>query len=233
MNYVEINEEIETLGKYREKYPQEIHVEYQGPEFSKTKNALEKALDIRKFEIELYWKRAGYFWTFIALVFTSYFVILVNDKILEDVKDELTLLLSGLGMFLSLCWFFVNKASKYWQENWEKHVDLLEDDIIGPLYKTTLKYKPKRFDFISPIRPYFYSVTKINQLLSFVIVLIWLYIFISNISRINNLYEPFEHFNILIMSIMLILMLLALFFSCKSSDKNGDDFKMVRRKLEQ
>ena len=28
--------------------------------------ALEHALDIRKFEIELYWKRAAYVWAFIA-----------------------------------------------------------------------------------------------------------------------------------------------------------------------
>ena len=28
----------------------------------KHKEAIKVALDIRKFEIELYWKRAGYFW---------------------------------------------------------------------------------------------------------------------------------------------------------------------------
>jgi hypothetical protein len=30
------------------------------------------ALDIRKFEIELYWKRATYFWTFIGATFAAY-----------------------------------------------------------------------------------------------------------------------------------------------------------------
>jgi hypothetical protein len=29
--------------------------------------ALQTALDVRKFEIDLYWKRATYFWPFIAL----------------------------------------------------------------------------------------------------------------------------------------------------------------------
>jgi hypothetical protein len=38
--------------------------------------ALEHALDIRKFEIELYWKRASYFWTLIAAAFAAYFLIL-------------------------------------------------------------------------------------------------------------------------------------------------------------
>ncbi|MCC9001729.1 MAG: hypothetical protein LM549_03765, partial [Candidatus Competibacter sp.] len=43
---------------------------------SKLESALEKALDIRKFEIELYWKRAAYFWTLIAAAFAGYFIIL-------------------------------------------------------------------------------------------------------------------------------------------------------------
>jgi lipopolysaccharide export LptBFGC system permease protein LptF len=39
-------------------------------------DALNHALDIRKFEIELYWKRAAYFWTFIAAAFAGYFLLL-------------------------------------------------------------------------------------------------------------------------------------------------------------
>src|SRR5258708_36720775 len=37
--------------------------------------ALKHALDIRKFEIELYWKRATYFWTLIAASFAGYFAL--------------------------------------------------------------------------------------------------------------------------------------------------------------
>lgn len=37
--------------------------------------ALEQAHDIRKFEIDLYWKRAAYFWTFIAATFAGYFLL--------------------------------------------------------------------------------------------------------------------------------------------------------------
>ncbi|MBV5304022.1 MAG: hypothetical protein JZU70_07475 [Chlorobium sp.] len=43
---------------------------------SKVKKALKHALDIRKFEIELYWKRATYFWALIVVAFTGYFAIL-------------------------------------------------------------------------------------------------------------------------------------------------------------
>ena len=36
------------------------------------KAALEQAYEVRKFEIELYWKRATYFWTFIGASFAAY-----------------------------------------------------------------------------------------------------------------------------------------------------------------
>ncbi len=36
------------------------------------KKALELALEIRKFEIELYWKRATYFWAFITIALAGY-----------------------------------------------------------------------------------------------------------------------------------------------------------------
>ena len=42
--------------------------------------ALKIALDTRKFEIELYWKRASYFWLFIGAVFVAYFSTLKSDS---------------------------------------------------------------------------------------------------------------------------------------------------------
>ena len=95
---------------------------------------MEASLDIRKFEIELYWKRAAYFWGLIALTFIGYF------SIYDDHKDGsiLLFLLGCIGVILSLAWHLVNLGSKYWQENWEAHVDRLEDEHNGPLYKTIL-----------------------------------------------------------------------------------------------
>ena len=42
----------------------------------KLEEALEIALDTRKFEIELYWKRTGYFVLFIGAVFIGYYKIM-------------------------------------------------------------------------------------------------------------------------------------------------------------
>jgi hypothetical protein len=147
----------------------------------KQEMALEKALDIRKFEIDLYWRRTAYFSAFITLAFGGYFEILKTppDKI-GFLKDDLLLAVSALGFILSVCWFFVNKASKHWQENWEHHVYLLEDEVMGPLYKTSHEYGNGKSSCVSPLKPYHYSISKINQWLSFVVVLVWLWIFTDN-----------------------------------------------------
>src|ERR1035437_10498147 len=86
--------------------------------------ALEHALDIRKFEIDLYWKRATYFWTLIAVAFAGYFVILGSQYM--DEKKFMALVVACIGFLFTFAWFQVNRGSKRWQENWENHVDMLE-----------------------------------------------------------------------------------------------------------
>jgi hypothetical protein len=71
-------------------------------------------------------------------------------------------------------WYLVNCGSKYWQENWENHVDMLEDDVIGPLYKAIL-HRPKikhLTDFVAG--PKAISVSKINLIVSLFTVFVWL-----------------------------------------------------------
>ena len=94
--------------------------------------ALMQALDIRKFEIELYWKRATYFWTFIGATMAGFLAIQASNS---ENKQDLSVILSCLGVVFSFGWVCVNRGSKFWQENWEKHVDVLEDKVTGPLYK--------------------------------------------------------------------------------------------------
>lgn len=184
------------FAEYKSKQEDEKDVDQNLDEVEKKRNALKMALDTRKFEIELYWKRATYFATFIGLIFTSYYVVVSSEKIDPvEAKYEILLLISAIGVFSSLCWFLVNKGSKYWQENWEFHVDLLEDDVMGPLYKTTKscndswlkgKWEWKKilweninWNRISPFKSYKYSVGKIGIYLSFMIFVGWLFLFIK------------------------------------------------------
>lgn len=142
--------------------------------------ALDRALDIRKFEIELYWKRATYFWAFLALTLAGYFTLRaanINDK----AKGEALLILSCLGVIFSVTWYFVNRASKFWQENWENHVNLLEDKIIGPLYKTVLHDEGISFWKLSG--PYPFSVSRLNQILSLFVLGLFLLLVSTTIKR--------------------------------------------------
>jgi hypothetical protein len=136
--------------------------------------ALEHALDIRKFEIELYWKRATYFWTLIASAFAAHFIILnANDM---DDKNFIAYVVACIGFFFTFAWLQVNRGSKQWQENWENHVDMLEDGIVGPLYKTTLS-RPKGTGTILEkwvTGPAKISVSKTNQIVNVYTMVIWI-----------------------------------------------------------
>lgn len=134
----------------------------------------ERASDIRKFEIELYWKRTTFFWTMIGTIIAGYF--LTYSKIEDDsIKlPKIVFSLANLGLIFSVGWYFVNRGSKFWQINWEKHIDCLEDFVIGPLYKTTLKTDYYRGKLMNLTAPYPFSVSKINQVLNLVIIFFWL-----------------------------------------------------------
>jgi hypothetical protein len=149
--------------------------------------ALEKALDIRKFEIELYWKRATYFWTLIGATLAGYAAVQVSQSVSN--RQELSVILSCLGFLFSTAWHCVNRGSKQWQENWENHVDLLEDSVIGPLYKTVLgRRSPKTsFEAFKNIMtgPSSFSVSGINHIISIYVFFLWLVILIKSIGPIS------------------------------------------------
>jgi hypothetical protein len=127
---------------------------------------LQFVVDTRKFEIELYWKRAGYFWTFIAATFGAYLALLSR----KDPTPALAFILVGcLGYLFSLAWYCANRGSKYWQTNWEAHLDRLEP--LGSVYRTNLD--PSQFAFWRLTGPYAFSVSRINQLLSLLVTALW------------------------------------------------------------
>jgi len=154
--------------------------------------ALKYALETRKFEIELYWERAKYFWTFIAASLAAYGLVQKIEP--KDIKEWLSILISCLGLVFSVGWYFVNRGSKYWQENWENHVALLEDKAIGPLFKTILMRHPSQMEGFKEklIGPAPYSVSKINQLISLYIIFFWLILICK--SLVNKI--EFSHFTL-------------------------------------
>lgn len=147
---------------------------------------LQYALDIRKFEIELYWKRATYFWVLIASAFTAHFVILGADKDKLIDKQFLAYIVACLGFVFTFAWCQANRGSKYWQENWENHVDMIEDYVIGPLYKTILS-RPKNKATLAEylIGPAPISVSKVNQWVNVFTLLVWLALIYRSIGPLD------------------------------------------------
>lgn len=157
---------------------------------SKQKAALKAALDIRKFEIDLYWKRATYFWALIVAAFGA--LGLIKKFGVGDDFQELPTIIISLGFVLSFGWYLANRGSKMWQENWENHVDMLEDRVVGPLYKVVFRRPEKEDPFIKSclVGPGRYSVSKINQLISVFVFLIWSIMLIQLIN--NNLHNAIQ-----------------------------------------
>ena len=196
----------------------------------KQKDAINVALDIRKFEIDLYWKRAAYYWTLIAAIFAAYFLL---HKI-EPKEHILLFVVSSVGFTLSVAWYLANRGSKFWINNWEMHVDYLEDEIIGPLYKTVAG--SEKFKFHKLLTAYPYSVAKINQVVNLYIAGIWLFFSIYTLSMKFNWTEPFSHFNYFIISTFTLIALFLLFFCTKTNfegrvNYNGNEAQNFLQRL--
>lgn len=217
------NKDVGSKEKYAELFPQ-----------CTLQDALEKALDIRKFEIELYWKRTAYFWAFIAAIFAGYFTMYSSDDGKFSTvynKQEMLFILSCIGLVFSFGWFLANKGSKYWQENWEKHVDLLEDQLQGPLYKTTLS--SCNFKAYTITDPYSFSVTKINQALSAFVIFSWFLIWLKMLFCIFPFIRLFDNIFSCIFTLLTIISLIYLYSSARTSDPSkSKPFKFIKRKIQ-
>lgn len=126
----------------------------------KREKALERAWKNRDFEIELYWKRATYFWTFLVATFAGYFVVISHSEI-SDSFPQAEYIVICLGFVFSLSWYLANRGSKKWQENWEQHIDMLEEEVTGNIYKTVLDKTG-------------FSVSGINLNVSLFVVSVWI-----------------------------------------------------------
>jgi hypothetical protein len=164
----------------------------------KAKAAFEKSWETRNFEIELYWKRANYFWAFIASTFVGYFALASSSSYKTPGKFQHieVYFLICIGFVLSVAWLLTNIGSKSWQRHWEAHVDLLEDEFTGPLYKIVNTEET-------------FSVSKINEIVSFVFIVIWVLLgvkyFIEN-DLVRSYGEPYS-INWLVVCVTVVAML--------------------------
>lgn len=139
-------------------------------EKEKRRLAFEKAHEIRKFEIELYWKRTTYFWAFIAFSFGVYIAVVSSESEEFTNRENYAFVITCIGFIFSLSWYLVNRASKHWQTNWEVIIDDLEDEFTGDLMKRHIENNNKWYELTLSYR---YSVSRINQIVSLFITIVW------------------------------------------------------------
>lgn len=155
-------------------------------DMKRLREAYKRAHDIRKFEIEMYWRRSAYLWAFQAVAFAALGAIFAstnnigwecpeipsgNFDICATKRSRLIIATAvwSFGLVTSIVWVMLLQGAKFWQNNWERHVDYLEAQFSGHLYKT---YPTE--DSTAP-----YSVSKLNRLVATCTVFLWLTIGIS------------------------------------------------------
>jgi len=192
---------------------------------NKENKALKRAWINRDFEIEMYWKRASYFWTFIAATFVGYITLITSNGYNENLKSmfpQIEYLIICLGLVFSIAWVLVNIGSKRWQKNWENHIDILEDNITGPIYKVVSKDVS-------------YSVSKINLLISGFVSIIWLILAIRY-SLINLRITCKSNYRIdwiwIILTILTIIIILVLIGGYGRTSNIKKKINFLKREIE-
>lgn len=156
------------------------------------KELLKIAIETRKFEIELYWKRANYFWLFVGVFFVAYYTTLPDrgECIWEGTKWFVLSLENFLfiigGYCFSVGWFLANRGSKYWQENWEYHIAAISFYLGMPVFEI-LKSNHSVFRKLTSSYPY--SVSRINHMLNIVVIVIWTILLLCRIFALTEKYH--------------------------------------------
>jgi hypothetical protein len=132
----------------------------------------------RAFEIEHFWKRATYFWGYQGVIFAALGLILKNSGPTNNNCSAMAIpvALCILGILTAIANSLSAIGSKFWQENWEQHIDMLEDDFEGRIYKTVwLKNGNVSF-----------SVSKLTITLNYIFVIFWLFVTFCVVSMFAN-----------------------------------------------
>jgi hypothetical protein len=85
------------------------------------------AVKAREFEIDLFWKRALFFWGFLAAAFVA--VVATQSKM-----PRFAVVVASFGTVCAWTWTLANRGSKFWYESWETKVQIAELTITGPLF---------------------------------------------------------------------------------------------------
>ena len=128
---------------------------------------------LREFEIELFWKRALFFWGFQAAAFVA--IATAHGK-----SPRLAVGIASFGVVCAWAWTLASRGSKYWYENWERKLQSAENMVTGPLFSEIAEPKNPR-KWLSGNR---YSVSRLTIGLSDYAVGFWFVILAYEIASL-------------------------------------------------
>lgn len=144
----------------------------------KLEKALARAYDMLKFEMELYWKRATYFWGITAVAFTAYFI--VSDPAKYTDRPEFPIVVNSIGLIFSFALYLVNRGSKFWQNNWHFFILAIEN-LLG-ISISQFKRIQQRHIF-SPLGAYPFAFSSVHHITSLYITLIWVILYVRSVYK--------------------------------------------------
>lgn len=100
------------------------------PDTEQNRQILEYAVDVRKFEIGLFWTRSLFFWGFTTTALTAY------RASLHLGSNAVQFGAACAGLVCGVTWTLVNRSSKYWHTVWERKVEsrqqaAIDDDLFS------------------------------------------------------------------------------------------------------
>lgn len=148
-------------------------------------NLYEKILELRKFEIDNFWKRAIFFWGTISLLYLGFF------RLGED--SQYFSIISLMGLLFNIIFSLSIRGSKYWQEHYEDLASQYEHGMNFILFshkKPTFELFSKKDSVFSV--PHRFSVSKLAMLLADISTIVWLLLWVKSlIDSSQNLYFEF------------------------------------------
>jgi hypothetical protein len=126
---------------------------------------LQHAADVRKFEIDLFWRRSLFFWGFLSAAFIAY-----GTLSSQKADPDVIFAIACFGIICSLAWTLVNRGSKYWHEAWEQKLLSVQAEALGQDLFSRFE-AVKSGGLWGAAR---YSVSRLTIALSEFVVLVWL-----------------------------------------------------------
>ncbi|MES2430200.1 MAG: hypothetical protein V4556_04630 [Bacteroidota bacterium] len=188
----------------------------------------EKAISLRNFEIDLFWKRSWFFGVLLLSIIAGFYTLKISPKPIFA-----PIFLSFIGLLTAFFQCLMNRGSKYWHERWE-FVTMNRESALGlAINKTKMFSKTERYYIDACIlakdeniltQSHRFSVSKLTFLVWDIVCICCLLVWINESIQIFSLKPNWDFTITLIVFYTTIVTYIYIFF------KKGKVFEGFMRK---